>query len=80
MNIASDGETIRSTAKMDRYDRPLHITSAHFVKLKITRAGLRTDRKRNEIPGVRDLIGLLEVAGCIVVADAMHCQIVPAGS
>jgi len=26
------------------------------------------------VPAVRDLIGMLEAAGCIIVSDAMHCQ------
>jgi len=32
------------------------------------------DGKSNEIPAVRELISLLEIEGCVIVADAMHCQ------
>ena len=74
MTISCDGKTTRSTGKMDRYDRPLHIISAHLAELGITRAGLKMDGTSNEIPAVRELIGMLEVAGCIVVTDAMHCH------
>jgi len=74
MTISFDGKTVCSTGKMDAYDSPLHIISAHVAELGITLAGLKTDGKSNEIPAVRDLIGMLEVAGCIIVADAMHCQ------
>ena len=74
MTISFDGKTVCSTGKMDKYGSPLHIISAHLAELGITLAGLKTDGKSNEIPAVRELIGMLEVAGCIIVADAMHCQ------
>jgi len=74
MTISFDGKTIRSTGKMDKYQSPVHIVSAHLAELGITLAGRKVDDKSNEIPAVRDLIGLLEVEGCIIVADAMHCQ------
>ena len=74
MTISFDGKTIRSTAKMDAYESPLYIVSAHLAELGITLAGKKTDGKRNEIPAVRELIGMREVEGCILVADAMHCQ------
>jgi hypothetical protein len=74
MTLSFDGKTICATAKMDAYDRPLHIVSAHLVELGITLAGRKTDDKSNEIPAVRELIDMLEVEGCIIIADAMHCQ------
>jgi len=40
----------------------------------ITRAGLKMDGTNNEIPAMREQISMLEVAGCIVVANAMHCH------
>jgi len=74
MTISFDGKTIRSTGKMDRYESPMHIVSAHIADAGLTLAGLRVDGKSNEIPAVRELISLLEVEGCVIVADAMHCQ------
>ena len=74
MTISFDGKTIRSTGKMEKYDSPVHIVSAHLAELGITLAGRKVDDKSTEIPAVRDLIGLLEVKGCMIVADAMHCQ------
>jgi predicted transposase YbfD/YdcC len=72
--ISFDGKTIRSTGKMDTYASPMHIISAHLGELGITIAGQRVDSKSNEIPAVRELISLLDVDRCIIVADAMHCQ------
>ena len=74
MTISFDGKTICSTGKMSKYQSPLHIVSAHLAEQEITLASLKVDDKSNEIPAVRDLIGLLEVEGCMIVADAMHCQ------
>jgi len=74
MTISFDGKTIRSTGRMDRYESPMHIVSAHVADAGLTLAGLKVDGKSNEIPAVRELISLLEVEGCMIVADAMHCQ------
>ena len=32
------------------------------------------DGKSNEIPAVRELLDLLDIEGCLVVADALNCQ------
>ena len=72
--LTFDGKTVRSTGKMNAYPSPLHIVSGHLAELGITIAGQKVDGKSNEIPAVRELIGLLDVTGCIIVADAMHCQ------
>ena len=74
MTISFDGKTIRSTGKMDKYDSPLHIVSAHLAELGITYGQYTVDGKSNEIPAMRKLLEFLDVQGCMVVADAMHCQ------
>jgi predicted transposase YbfD/YdcC len=72
--IAIDGKTICSTGKMDKYDKPIHIVSAHIAELGITLASHKVNAKSNEIPAVRELLETLEIEGCMIVADAMHCQ------
>ena len=72
--LSFDGKTIRSTGKMAKYDKPLHIVSAHVAELGITIGQQTVDEKSNEIPAVRELIALLNIEGCMVVADALHCQ------
>ena len=74
MTISIDGKTIRSTGKMGKYKNALHIVSAHIANLGITLAQETVDDKSNEIPAMRDLIKLLEIEGCMIVADALHCQ------
>jgi predicted transposase YbfD/YdcC len=72
--ISFDGKTIRSTGKMDSYDSPLHIISAHLAELGLTLGQRTVGGKSNEIPAMRELIELLEIKGCIIVADALNCQ------
>ena len=70
--VAIDGKTIRSTGKMGKYSSPLHIVSAHLAELGITIAGHKVDGESNEIPAVRELIGMIEAEGCVIVADAFR--------
>jgi predicted transposase YbfD/YdcC len=72
--LSFDGKTIRSTGKMSRYKSALHIVSAHIAELGITFGQETVSDKSNEIPAVRNLINLLQIESCIVVADALHCQ------
>ena len=72
--LSFDGKTIRSTGKMDSYASPLHIISAHLAELGITLGQKTVTEKSNEIPAMRELIEILSIKGCIVVADALNCQ------
>jgi predicted transposase YbfD/YdcC len=59
---------------MSKYENPLHIVSAQIAELGITFGQQAVDGKSNEIPAVRELLEMLKISGCLVVADAMHCQ------
>lgn len=74
LTLSLDGKTISSTGKMKRYENPLHIVSAQVAELGITCAQQAVAGKSNEIPVVRELLGQLELGGCLVVADALSCQ------
>ena len=74
LTASFDGKTIRSTGKMDSYKEAFHIVSAYVAELGITIGQKPVDEKSNEIPAMRELIELLELSGCMVVADALHCQ------
>ena len=74
LTLSFDGKAIRSTGKMSKYKSSLHIVSAHIAELGITFGQETVNDKSNEIPAVRNLIELLQIEGCIVVADALHCQ------
>lgn len=72
--LAVDGKTVRSTSKMKKYKNPLHIVSAQIAELGITFGQHAVDGKSNEIPAVRELLNLLNINGCVIVADALNCQ------
>lgn len=72
--LSLDGKTVRSTAKMKSYNSPLHIVSAQLGKLGLTFGQKSVAGKSNEIPAVQALLEELEIAGCVVVADALNCQ------
>ena len=74
LTLSFDGKTIRSTGKMSKNESALHIVSAHIAQLGVTFAQTAVTEKSNEIPAVRELIDMLDIEGCMVVADAMHCQ------
>ena len=72
--LSFDGKTIRSTGKFEKNETPLHIVSAQIAELGITFGQYAVDDKSNEIPAVRELLNLLKIEGCLVVADALNCQ------
>jgi len=72
--IAFDGKTVRSTANMKEYERPLHVISAVIAENGLTIGQLAVNSKSNEIPAVQELIGILDVEGSVITADALNCQ------
>lgn len=74
LTISFDGKTVRSTTGMKKYNRPLHIISAHISELGLTLAQRSTEDKSNEIPAVQELLKELNIKGHIVVVDALNCQ------
>ena len=75
LTVALDRKEIRSTRNMEKYDSPLHIISAQLGELGLSLAQKTVESKSNEIPAVQELITELEISGCMVVADALNCQI-----
>lgn len=74
LTLSFDGKTICSTGKMERYESPMHIVSAQIAELGITFGQQTVYDKSNEIPAVRELLSMLKIEGCVIVADALHCQ------
>ena len=74
LTLAVDGKTVRSTEGKKGYQRPLHIISAQLSELGVTLASKSVDGKSNEIPAVQELLQQMDIAGCLVVADALNCQ------
>jgi len=72
--IAFDGKTVRSTEKMEAYEKPIHIVSAYISELGITLGQEFSEGKGKETSAVRDLIEMLDVSGALIVADALNCK------
>jgi predicted transposase YbfD/YdcC len=72
--LSLDGKTVRSTTKKKNYTNPLHIVNAQLAEFGITIGQKAVDGKSNEIPAVRELLNLLNIKGCMIVADALNCQ------
>jgi len=72
--VAIDGKTICSTDKLTKDGSVLHIASAIVSEYGLVIGSRECGTKTGEITAFRELIELLDVAGAIVVADALHCK------
>jgi predicted transposase YbfD/YdcC len=71
--ISLDGKTIRGARTGDQ-PAP-HLVSAMIHHQRSIIAQQAIDSKSNEIPAVQDLLKHLVITGCLIIVDAMHCQI-----
>lgn len=72
--IPIDGKTLRRS-----YDRAagrgaIHMVSAWSSANGLVLGQLKTEEKSNEITAIPELLGMLDIQGCIVTIDAMGCQ------
>ena len=74
LTLSFDGKTICSTGKIGEYNKPLHILSVHLAELDLTVSQKTLDEKSNEIPAMQELLGLIDIRGCMIVADALNTQ------
>ena len=72
--VAFDGKTLRGSFDKASNKSALHSVSAWVCGLKMCIALKSVEDKSNEIPAVQQLIDMLDLAGAVVTADAMHCQ------
>ena len=72
--IAVDGKTIRGSRNDAKGKRATHIVSAWAHENRLVLGQIATDEKSNEITAIPELLGMLELKGCIVTIDAMGCQ------
>lgn len=68
--ISLDGKTLRGARTGT--ERAPHLVAALCGTTTLGQVGV--DAKSNEIPAVRDLLGLLDIDGAVVTLDAMHTQ------
>jgi predicted transposase YbfD/YdcC len=72
--VAIDGKTVRRSFDRQKGQAPLHLVSAWACEQRLVLGQLRVADTSNEIPAVPELLALLALEGCIVTADALHCQ------
>jgi predicted transposase YbfD/YdcC len=72
--VAIDGKTARRAVDRQNGRAPLHPIGAWACEQRLVLGQLRVADQANEIPAVPELLALLTPDGCIVTADAMHCQ------
>ena len=72
--IAVDGKTLRHSFDTASEQKAVHIVSAWASESRLVLAQTQVEDKSNEITAVPVLLGMLDLAGCIVTADAMSCQ------
>jgi predicted transposase YbfD/YdcC len=77
--VAFDGKTLRGSFDDASGKSALHSVSAWACGLRLCIALKSVDEKSNEIPAVQQLIEVLDLAGAVVTADALHCQRETAG-
>lgn len=70
--VALDGKTLRRA--LNRGEDPRVIVSAWATQSGLLLGQRKVRDKSNEITAVPELLRALELAGCIVTADALHCQ------
>jgi len=73
-HVAIDGKAVRAACeKVYRKKVPMLI-NAFLVETGICIAQLRVEAKTNEIKGIPDLLGWLDLEGAVVTTDAIGCQ------
>ncbi|KZN44207.1 hypothetical protein N482_17585 [Pseudoalteromonas luteoviolacea NCIMB 1942] len=72
--IALDGKRLKgSFTQVDRRDA-LFMVSAFAYENGVVLGQVPVAKKYNEINALPELLGLLEIKGCLVTIDAMECQ------
>lgn len=69
--IAFDGKSLRGAFEAGERSTPLHLVTAWSAEQRLVLAQRRAPG-RNEVQGALDLVGLLDLEGSIVTADALH--------
>lgn len=72
--ISIDGKTVRRSYDRGSGSSAIHMVSAWANKAGLTLAQQRTEEKSNEITAIPEVLGMLEIQGCVVTIDAMGTQ------
>jgi predicted transposase YbfD/YdcC len=69
-----DGKRLRGTKSKEKQNQALCMVSAWAQENRMVLGQVKCDEKSNEITAIPELLGFLELSGCIVTIDAIVCQ------
>jgi predicted transposase YbfD/YdcC len=69
--VAVDGKALRGAFEAGAKSTPLHLVSAWAAEQRLV-LGQRLAPGRGEVKAVLELVGLLQLQGCTITADALH--------
>jgi predicted transposase YbfD/YdcC len=72
--LAADGKAVRGTRHASSDGRAVHLLAVIDQQAGTVLAQARVDGKTNEITRFAPLLEPLDLAGCVITADAMHTQ------
>lgn len=72
--VCLDDKDVRRSYDRYRRKQAIQVVSAYLVEAGLVLGERQTQRKCQEIAIVQDLLTQLELQGCVVTADALHCQ------
>jgi predicted transposase YbfD/YdcC len=72
--VAVDGKTLRRSHDRREGKKALQMVSAWASTNGVVLGQRKVDDESNEITAVPELLDTLEITGCIVTLDAIHCQ------
>lgn len=71
--IAIDGKSLRGAVDAASRSTPLHLVTAWAADQRLVLSQRRAPN-RSEVTAAREIIALLDLAGAVVTADALHCN------
>lgn len=71
--IAIDGKSLKGAHEKGRASAPEMMVSAYATGLRLTLATVAA-KDRNEVDAALEVLGLVDIKGKIVTADALHCH------
>jgi hypothetical protein len=72
--LALDGKTLRRSHERRRGYRALHVVRPGASANRLSLGQVAIDAESNQVNATPQLLGLLEIKGCIVRIDMMGCQ------
>jgi predicted transposase YbfD/YdcC len=71
--VAVDGKALRGAYERSKSSTPLHMVNVFAAEARMVLAS-RKAPGRNEAQGALEILRMLSLEGCLVTADALHCN------